>query len=116
MIISQDIETSGPYHCRVKDEERGMVCGVAFMGAPAILVEKLPDGQEANLALNRLERVLISGVCEGMDGGRVSGGGVTVTEKDYPRFDGTHFPAWVATDDSLMNFDLSKVPKVSLEL
>ena len=88
------------------------MCGVAFMGAPAILVEKLPNGQEASIALDRLERVLVSGVCDGVGGGRVSGGGVTVTEKQYPRFDGTNFPAWVATDTSLMNVDLSKAPKV----
>lgn len=90
------------------------MCGVAYMGAPAILIEKLPNGQEARLALDRLQRALASGVCEGEGGGRVSGAGVTVIEKEYSRFDGTRFPAWLATDESLRTVDLSNVPKVSV--
>ena len=90
------------------------MCSVAFMGAPAISVEKPPNGQEISLALNRLERVLASGVCEGVEGGKMSGGGVTVVEKQYTTFDGATFSAWVASDESLMNMDLSTVQRVRI--
>ena len=83
------------------------------MGAPAILIEKLPSGQETRLALNALRRVLASGVCEGVEGGKASCGGVEVVDKTYSWIDGSQFTAYIATNETLQNVDMTNVPDVS---
>lgn len=103
--------------CRVDAAAMGAVCGVAFMGAPIILIEKLSNGQEPLLALQRVRQVLASGVCEGEGAGRVSGGGVEVVQKTctYP-VDNSQFPMWLAKDEDLQKIDVNdpKIPLVSL--
>ena len=99
--------------CRVREEDRGLVCGMAFMGAPAILFEKLPGGQETRLALSALRRVLASGVCEGVECGKASSGGVEVVDKTYSWIDGSQFTAYIATNETLKNVDMTNVPNVS---
>lgn len=102
--------------CRVDPTKVGGVCGVAFMGAPVILIEKLCNGEETLLALQRLRQAIASGVCEGEGAGRVSGGGVQVVEQtvSYP-VDNSQFPVWLAKDDDLQKIDVSdpNIPQVS---
>ncbi len=82
------------------------------MGAPAILIEKPPNGRETCLALDTLRRVLASRVCEGVDDGKVSREGVEVVEKTYSWIDGTKFTGSFATRESLANVNMAKVSKV----
>lgn len=97
----------------------GSVCTVAFMGAPVILIEKLCNGEESLLALQRLRQVVASGVCEGKGGGRVSGGGVEVVEKavHYPG-ESAPFPAWLAKDEDIRKIDINdpNIPQVGYAL
>ena len=101
--------------CRVDPTSVGAVCCVAFMGAPVILIEKLCNGKETLLALQRLRQVVASGVCEGEGDGRESGGGVDVEEKtiSYPG-DPTPFPVWLAKDEDLQKIDVNdpNIPQV----
>ena len=94
----------------------GAVCGVAFMGAPVILIEKLCSGEETLLALQRLRQVVASGVCEGEGAGRESRGYVEVVEKtiSYPG-DTAPFPVWLAKDEDLRKIDVNdpNIPQVS---
>ena len=92
--------------CRVDPSKMGLFCGVAFMGAPVILVEKLVGGDEALLAFTRLQQLMASGVCEG--GGKVGNERVTVIESTCSYFDGSSFPVYLAKDDDLKNIDVSK--------
>lgn len=105
------------FHCtfRMKQEDcRGLFCGVGFMGAPVILIEKPPNGRETCLALDSVRRVLSSGVCEGVEGGRVGCDGVEVVEKTYQWIGGTEFTASLATKESLDSVDMTSIPKVLL--
>ena len=86
------------------------------MGAPAILIEKPPGGQEANQALDALRRVLASGVCDDVEGGKAGCGGVEVVEKPYTWIDGSQINTWLANQESLNNVDLQNVPKVSTSI
>ncbi len=86
------------------------------MGAPAIIIEKPPNGRETCLALDTLRRVLASGVCKSMEGGKVSREGVEVVEKTYPWIDGTKFTGSFATRESLGNVNMTNVPKVFIFL
>ena len=105
--------------CRVDPAKMGSVCAVAFMGAPVILIEKLCNGEESLLALQRLRQVVASGVCEGEGGGKVSGGGVEVVEKavNYPG-DSAPFPVWLAKDEDLQKIDINdpNIPQVGYAL
>ncbi len=103
---------SVPFSSRLQQKDRGLVCGVGFMGAPAILIEKPPNGRETCLALDTLRRVLASGVCEGVEDGKVSREGVEVVEKTYSWIDGTKFTGSFATRESLANVNMAKVSKV----
>ena len=86
----------------------GMMCGVALMGAPVILIEKLYSGEETLLSLQRLRQVVASGVCEGEGAGRVGNDKVRVEEKmySYP-MDNSQFPIWLANDDDLQKIDIN---------
>ncbi len=88
----------------------GLVCGVGFMGAPAIIMEKLVGGEETMLALTRMEQVLASGVCGG--GG---GGGVKVTEETC-HYGDVSFPVGVANNDDLANIPTDNIPLVMISL
>ena len=96
--------------CRVDGSSMGLVCGVGFMGAPVILVEKLVGGDETVLAFTRLQQVVASGVCEGNGDGKTEQ--VRVTKKMYEYFDGTSFPISLACDEDLRAISLDSVPLV----
>lgn len=114
LISYHDIDNS----YRVDPTKIGSVCGVAFMGAPVILIEKLCNGEESLLALQRLRQVVASGVYEGEGGGRVSGGGVEVVEKAVPYpGDSAPFPVWLAKDEDLRKIDINNpnIPLVGIQ-
>ena len=95
----------------------GLVCGVAFMGAPIIVIEKLVGGDETLLALTRLQQVLASGVCGGGDhgnNGRTGNERVRVREETCTYFDGSSFPMYLADEDDLKKIDVasSDIPLV----
>lgn len=104
--------------CRVDAATLGLVCGVAFMGAPVILEEKLVGGEEVLLALTRVRQALASGVCEGGRGEEKETGddggerNVRITEKTchYP---GTKpFPTYLANEEDLKKISIDNVPLV----
>lgn len=96
---------------RVNASKMGLVCGVAFMGAPVILIEKLVGGEETLLALRRLQQVLGSGLCGGGGGGegegRTGNEKVRVREEMCTYFDGSSFPVCLAEEEDLKNIDIS---------
>jgi hypothetical protein len=87
----------------------GLVCCVAFMGAPVVILEKLVGGNESVLALRRLQQALASGVCEG--DGKSSNPQVRVEEKICA---GT--TAYVANSEDLNSVSLDNLPLVSTYL
>lgn len=88
----------------------GLLCGVGFMGAPVIEVEKLMGGDETMLALLRLQQVLASGVCEG--DGKKGSDQVRVTEHTCEYLDGTQFPTYLASEEDLGKVSTDNVPLV----
>lgn len=104
------------YVYRVDPSSMGRICGVALMGAPVILIEKLCSGNETLLSLQRLRQVVASGVCEGKNAGRKGNEKVRVEEKVYTcPMDGSQFPVWLANDDDLLKIDVNdpNLPLVS---
>ena len=103
------------YHdYRVKAEEMGLVSGIALMGAPVIHIEKLVNGEETLSAFSRLQRVLASGVCEGVEDGKVGNEGVEVVQKTCSYVDGTQFSYWLASDTDLKKIDVSDSNNIPL--
>ena len=112
--------------CRVEPSSMGLVCGVAYMGAPLAIEEKLVGEGDVVLALRRVQQVLAAGggggVCEegGCDGGEGGcdgvGGKVKVTEKTCDYFGATSFPVTLADEDDLKKVSLENVPLVSVWL
>jgi len=49
---------------RLDPSQQGLCAPVAFMGAPNILIEKGVSGTETIIALEAMEKLLASGVCE----------------------------------------------------
>ena len=90
----------------------GLCCGVAFMGAPAIQLEKLVNGTETVVALNEMRRVLASGVCE-VGEGRVGSAAVRV-EQEYITADGETFPVYIANEEDLSEVDYKNTASVPL--
>ncbi len=86
------------------------------MGAPAILIEKPPNGQETCLALNTLRRVLASGVCEGVERGCVSCEDVEVVQETHTWVDGTQFTGSFSRIRNSDSVDLTNVSKVLFSL
>ena len=85
------------------------------MGAPVILIEKLCNGEETLLSLERLRQVVASGVCEGESAGKVSSDKVRVEEKTYfYPMDQSQFPIWLANEEDLKKIDFKdpKLPSV----
>ena len=101
---------------RVDSSSMGMICGVALMGAPVILIEKLCSGNETLQSLERLRQVVASGVCEGDSAGKVGNDKVRVEEKTYSYpMDNSQFPVWLANEEDLKKIDFndSSLPAVS---
>lgn len=96
----------------------GLLCGVAFMGAPVILIEKLVGGDETLLAFTRLQQLLGSGVCDASVGneGRTGNEKVRVKEETCTYFDGSSFPMCLAEEEDLKKIDVSSsnIPLVYL--
>ena len=88
----------------------GLVCGVGFMGAPIILVEKLVGGQETALAFTRLRQAIASGAWE-EGGGKVGTEQVRVTEKKCV-YGEDAFPTYLADSEDLSKQSLENVPLV----
>ena len=101
---------------RVDASEMGVVCGIGFMGAPSVLVEKLVGGEETFLALTRLRQLLASGAAE-VGGAKVGNDKVRIIEKTCTYFDGSSFPTYMAEDADLKEVDLSSedIPLVSCD-
>lgn len=99
---------------RVDASKMGLVCSVAFMGAPVIILEKLVGGEEAALAFTRLQQVIASGACEG--DGKMATKEVRVQEKTCEYFDGTSFPVYIASSDDLDAVPLDNLPLVSRDV
>ena len=103
---------------RVDSSSMGMLCGIALMGAPIILIEKLCSGEETLLSLKRLRQVVASGVCEGESAGKVSNDKVHVEEKTYTYMDNSQFSVCLANEDDLEKIDFNdpQLPPVSFLL
>ncbi len=96
---------------RVDSSQMGSLCGIGFMGAPAVVLEKLIGGEETHLALTRLRQLLASGAT-----GKTGDDRVRVSEKTCSYFDGSSFPTSMASEEDLKEIDLSFVglPLVSV--
>lgn len=103
--------------CRVDASTMGLVCGVAFMGAPVILQEKLVGEEEVLLAITRVRQVLASGVSEGEEGRERTGGEgkVRITENTC-RYSETSFPIYLANEEDLKRVPMDNIPLVILLL
>ena len=106
--------------CRLKASDVGLVTCGAFMGAPMIIAEKMVAGNETQLALEALQRLLASGVYDVTsgergweEGGRRGCEGVRVREREI----GGGKKAWIAEPDDLKKIDISdrtNIDQVSL--
>ena len=76
----------------------GLLTTVAFMGAPAIELEKLQSGNETLLALRTLQRALACGVCRGEG----EEGGVAVTSRTLP----SGAQVWLPDCEALSRIDV----------
>ena len=96
----------------------GVVCGVGFMGAPVILIEKLVGGDETMLAYQRLQQLMASGLMSQQGGGGAEGKAtqgnqvVKVLEKKCYYFDGSSFPIYLASEEDLKKVSLENIPLV----
>ena len=96
---------------RVRPSDVGLLTGVAFMGAPVIITEKLVAGFETLLALDALQRVLVSGVYTGEGGeeeGKRGNERVRVNNCDI----GGGNRAWIAHSHDLATIDISDPAKI----
>ncbi len=89
----------------------GVVCGVGFMGAPVIEIEKLVGGEETMLAYQRLQQLMASGVMNEGEG-KKGNQSVNVLESKCDYFDGTSFPIYLASPEDLENISLENIPLV----
>lgn len=106
----KEIKVMNP--CRVDPAEMGLVCCVAFMGAPVILEEKLVGGEETLLALTRLRQVLASGLCQEGERGGEGGCNVRVTEKTCQYSEDISFTMSLACEEDLKKVSLDNLPLV----
>ena len=81
------------------------------MGAPVITTEKLVGGNETPLALEALQRVLVSGVYtgEGREEGKTGNEKVRISERELSG--GKR--AWIADSDDLEKIDISNPSEIS---
>ena len=99
-----------PVH-RLNPSEVGLVTCVAFMGAPAIIVEKLAGGMETAGVFEAVQQVVVSGVCgEGCEEGRKGNERVRVSRREL----GGGRQAWIANTEDLEKIDISGVSLVSV--
>ena len=97
---------------RILPSEVGLITGAAFMGAPVIITEKLVSGNETQLAMEALQRVLVSGVYTGEGGeeGKRGSERVRVCEKELSGGK----KVWVAETDDLKKIDISNPADIEL--
>ena len=98
---------------RVDASKVGLVTCVAFMGAPAVLNEKLVSGTETLLALRTMQQVLASGVYA-QEGGEGKNGNDRVAISCQTLTSGRQ--VWVANPEDLKKIDYNDkdIPLVSL--
>ncbi len=84
------------------------------MGAPAILVEKPPNGRETSLALDVIRRALACGVCKSVESGVVRCQNVEIVQETHTWVDGTQFTGSFARTGSLNSVNLTNTSKVHL--
>ena len=60
LMAEAAISRYGPIHLIDVDElpDEGLVVPAAMMGAPTVMVEKIPNGKEVETAVSQLERIL----------------------------------------------------------